>query len=92
MNCRDCGFPIESDDHIYNVSCDISNDSYETLMVEVRQAQQDYERYGLRRASTDKMVEIAIDALALRRFQQSVSAQPGRHRTLTDELLNWHRD
>lgn len=37
--CPECGHPLDSDDHVYNVHCSVSNAEYELLMQEVAEAQ-----------------------------------------------------
>ena len=37
MNCNDCGFPLDSDSHIFNVNCTASNAENDQLMAEVRE-------------------------------------------------------
>lgn len=36
MNCNSCGWPVDSDDHVFNVNCIASNAEYEQVEAHVR--------------------------------------------------------
>ena len=64
--CPFCGFPVESDSHVFNVHCALSNAENDQLEAEVREAMQQ----PMEPVDFDRAMEIVRDVLALARFNR----------------------
>ena len=63
-HCNCCGYPLESDDHLFNIHCPASNAEYDQLMAEVAEAQS----MVISVETGKRAQEVAREVLAYMRF------------------------
>jgi len=68
-NCTTCGFPLDSDSHLYNVHCVASNAEYDQLLAEVQEAQNEPMDESLAARLLDIGRERVAEVLAFQRFK-----------------------
>jgi len=80
MDCNDCGFPLDSDSHIFNVNCVASNAENDQLMAEVREIEKISVVSGEELAEMiTNWREIQDDWQALMKFQGMLILDPSSY-------------
>jgi len=80
MDCNDCGFPLDSDSHIFNVNCAASNAENDQLMAEVREIEKISVVSGEELAEmVTNWREIQDDWQALMKFQGMLILDPSSY-------------
>jgi hypothetical protein len=68
-NCPLCSFPLDSDDHVYNVHCGLSNSEYEQQVAAIRDLPALVDDEATRRL-VNAGLDAVLDQIALARFNR----------------------